>query len=40
MSEAGTAIANGEASGFWVITALIVVGAAITAVVLRRIDWI
>jgi magnesium transporter len=40
MSEAGTAIANGEASGFWVITALIVVGAAITAMVLRRIDWI
>jgi len=40
MSEAGSAIANGEASGFWVITALIVVGAAITAVVLRRIDWI
>jgi magnesium transporter len=40
MSEAGTAIANGEASGFWVITALIVVGAAITAIVLRRIDWI
>ena len=40
MSEAGTAIANGEASGFWVITGLIVAGAAITAVVLRRIDWI
>ena len=40
MSEAGTAIANGEGSGFWLITALIVVGAAITAVVLRRIDWI
>src|SRR5207344_2592156 len=38
MSEAGTAIANGEASGFWVITALIVVGEAITAMVLRRID--
>jgi magnesium transporter len=40
MSEAGTAIANGAASGFWVVTALIVVGAAITAIGLRRIDWI
>jgi magnesium transporter len=40
MSEAGTAIANGESGGFWLITALIVVGAAIVAMVLRRVDWI
>jgi magnesium transporter len=40
MSEAGLAVANGESSGFWAITAVIVSLAAITAVVLRRIDWI
>ncbi len=40
MSEAGTAIANGEAGGFWLICGLIVAGAALTAFVLRRIDWI
>ncbi|MEO5965383.1 MAG: magnesium transporter CorA family protein [Candidatus Limnocylindrales bacterium] len=40
MSEAGLAIAGGEGSGFWAITALVVAGAALTAVVLRRIDWI
>ena len=40
MSEAGTAIANGEAGGFWLISGLIVAGAALTAFVLRRIDWI
>ena len=40
MSEAGTAIANGEANGFWLITAIIVMGAAVTALFLRRIDWI
>ena len=40
MSEAGTAIANGEAGGFWLVTAVIVVIAALTAVLLRRIDWI
>src|SRR3954451_1221540 len=40
MSEATTAISNGEGAGFWLIAAIIVVGAAITAVVLRRIDWI
>src|SRR5690349_8816266 len=40
MSEAANALANGEGSGFWMITAMIGVGAAITAVVLRRIDWI
>jgi magnesium transporter len=40
MSEAGVALANGEASGFWLITAAIVTAAVIAAVVLRRIDWI
>jgi magnesium transporter len=40
MSEAGTAIAGGESGGFWAIAAVIFGGAAITALVLRRIDWI
>ena len=31
---------DGEPSGFWLITALIGGGAAITAFVLRRFDWI
>ncbi len=40
MSEAGTALRGGEASGFWMITAIVVIGAALTALVLKRIDWI
>ncbi len=40
MSEAGAALAGGEACGFWLVTAFVVAGAAITAVFLRRIDWI
>jgi Mg2+ and Co2+ transporter CorA len=40
MSEAGAAIAAGEAPGFWVITGVILALAALTAVFLRRIDWI
>lgn len=40
MSEAGTALAGGEAGGFWTVTALTVVGATGAAVVLRRIGWI
>jgi magnesium transporter len=40
MSEAGTALADGEAGGFWIITGLLMLGATVTAVVLRRIDWI
>jgi magnesium transporter len=40
MSEAALAVANGEASGFWLITGIILLAAAIAAVVLRRIDWI
>jgi len=40
MSEAGTALAGAEASGFWVVTAMTVIAGAIAAVVLRRIGWI
>jgi magnesium transporter len=40
MSEAAVALAGGEGSGFWIVTALVVAGAALTAVFLRRIGWI
>ena len=40
MSEAASALAGGEHSGFWIITAVIVLLAAVTWLVLRRIDWI
>ncbi len=40
MSEAGVALSNGERTGFWIITLVIVVLAALTALVLRRVDWI
>jgi Mg2+ and Co2+ transporter CorA len=40
MSEAGLALAGGEGSGFWFLAGLIVLGAAVTMIVLRRIDWI
>jgi magnesium transporter len=40
MSEAANALSTGEGSGFWVISGMIGVGAAITALVLRRINWI
>lgn len=40
MSEAGLALAGGEQSGFWLVAGLIVLGAAVTMIVLRRIDWI
>ncbi len=40
MSEAGVALAGGEGSGFWLVTAFVVAGAAITALLLRRINWI
>ena len=36
----GAAFRTGEGSGFWVITGFVVIGAAMTAIVLRRIDWI
>ena len=40
MSEAGPAFAGGEATGFWMIVGFVVVGAVLTALFLRRIDWI
>ena len=40
MSEAGAAFSGGERSGFWIVTGTVLVGAAIVAYVLRRIDWI
>ena len=40
MSEAGVAFAGGEATGFWAVTSIVALGAAVTALVLRRIDWI
>jgi magnesium transporter len=40
MSEAGAALSDGERSGFWVITGAVVLGAAMVALFLRRIDWI
>ena len=40
MSEAGTALAGGEAGGFWVVSALTVAGALSAAYLLRRAGWI
>ena len=40
MSEAGLALQGAEGSGFWLVTVMIVMGAALTAFILRRIDWI
>ena len=40
MSEAGASLGGLEAPGFWLVTGLIILGAALTAVFLRRIDWI
>ncbi|MCU0506141.1 MAG: magnesium transporter CorA family protein [Chloroflexi bacterium] len=40
MSEAGAALEGGEHTGFWIVTAIIVLFAGLTAAVLRRIDWI
>lgn len=40
MSEAGSALSFGEGGGFWAISGLVVLGAALTAIFLRRIDWI
>jgi magnesium transporter len=40
MSEAASALSGGERSGFWVISALIALGAFVTWIILRRIDWI
>jgi magnesium transporter len=40
MSEATAVVGGGDALGFWGVTAVILGGAATTALVLRRIDWI
>jgi magnesium transporter len=40
MSEAGAALADTEATGFWLVSALIVLAATLAAVVLHRVDWI
>ncbi|MGH2476513.1 MAG: magnesium transporter CorA family protein [Candidatus Limnocylindrales bacterium] len=40
MSEAGTALAGGEAGGFWLVTGATIVAAAGATLVLRRIGWI
>jgi hypothetical protein len=40
MSEAGAAFGSGEASGFWIVTGVVVLIAVVALVVLRRIDWI
>jgi magnesium transporter len=40
MSEAGAALGGGEAGGFWIVVGLVIAGAALTALWLRRIDWI
>ena len=40
MSEAGSAIAGGEAIGFWAVTVATVALAVGAAIVLHRIDWI
>ena len=40
MSEASAAFGSGEGGGFWAITGFVVIGATMTALVLRRIDWI
>jgi magnesium transporter len=40
MSEAGNALAGGEASGFWLVTAFVVGVALTAALILHRFDWI
>ena len=40
MSEAAAAFSGAESSGFWIVTAVTVLVAAVAAVVLRRFDWI
>jgi len=40
MSEAGIAFASGERGGFYAVTLVIVLLGALTALLLRRIDWI
>ena len=40
MSEASTALAGTEGSGFWMVTWVTIVVAAVAAVILRKIGWI
>jgi magnesium transporter len=40
MSEAASALTGQEGAGFWLVTALSIVLAAVAALFLRRIDWI
>ncbi len=40
MSEAATEIGSGRQPGFWLVTAVIFGGAAVTLLVLRRINWV
>ena len=40
MSEAGSALAGQESAGFWVVTAVAIIGAGLAVAVLRRIGWI
>jgi magnesium transporter len=40
MSEAGTAFAGGEGTGFWIVTVVMIAAATFSAIVLRRIGWI
>jgi magnesium transporter len=40
MSEAGSALAGGEAAGFWIVTGITVVVAAAATILLRRIGWV
>ena len=40
MSQATPALAGQEGFGFWAVTTVTMVGGAMTAAVLRRIDWI
>jgi magnesium transporter len=40
MSEAGAAFRGAEALGFWLVAAVILIGAGVSLAILRRIDWI
>jgi Mg2+ and Co2+ transporter CorA len=40
MSEAASALADQEGTGFWIVTAAMVAVAGVVALVLRKIDWI
>ena len=40
MSEAGVALGGAEAGGFWFVTGVVLLLAAVAGIVLRRIDWI